>query len=253
MTTELKDKVALVTGAAKGIGKASALAFAREGANLILADLEEEEGRKTELLAQKEGVETLFIKADISKADQVDSLVSKAVDKFGKIDCAHNNAGVEGTRLLTSELDEDSFDKVIMTNLKGTWLCMRKELEQMLKQGGGSIVNTASIAAFVGLGGLSAYTASKHGIVGLTKASALEYAKQKIRINAVCPGPIETEMVENTLKENPQLKEALLALGPQGRIGKPEEVAAAVIWLSSPKASFVTGSALVVDGGWTAQ
>ena len=253
MTTSLQDKVVLVTGAASGIGKATALAFAKQGAKLALADLDETGGKETEAEAKKLGAETIFVKTDISSAEQVDNLIEKTVDTFGRIDCAHNNAGIEGKRIATTELDENTFDKVISTNLKGTWLCMKKELAQMLKQGGGSIVNTASIAAFVGLNGLSAYTASKHGIVGLTKAAALEYAKQKIRVNAVCPGPIQTPMVENTVKDNPQLQATILALQPQGRIGSPDEVANAVLWLSSQDASFVTGHAMVVDGGWTAQ
>lgn len=253
MTTSLKDKVALVTGAAQGIGRATAIAFAKEGASVCLSDMDEEKGQATENDVKALGVETLFVKADISMVEDVESLIEKAVARFGKIDCAHNNAGIQGIRIPLSELDESSFDQVIKTNLKGTWLCMKSELKQMLKQGGGSIVNTASIAACVGLGGLSAYTASKHGIVGLTKSAALEYAKQKIRVNAICPGPIDTKMVEDTVKNDPKLEATILAMQPQGRIGNPEEVASAVIWLSSPEASFVTGHAMVVDGGWTAQ
>ena len=250
MTTELKDKVALVTGASSGIGRASALAFAEKGANVAIADIDEEGGRQTEEEVKKLGVDTIFVKTNVSNASDVNNLIEKTVQKFGRIDCAHNNAGIEGARIPTVDLDESTFDNVITTNLKGTWLCMKSELAQMLKQGGGSIVNTASIAAFVGLGGLSAYTASKHGIVGLTKTAALEFAKQKIRVNAVCPGPIKTPMLE---KQDPQLQATILALQPQGRIGSPEEVATAVVWLSSNDASFVTGHSMVVDGGWTVQ
>ena len=253
MTTELKDKIALVTGASSGIGRASALAFAQKGANVALADIDEEGGLKTEEEVKALGVRTLFLKTDVSSAEEVKNLIDKTVEKFGRIDCAHNNAGIEGNRIPTTDLDEATFDKVITTNLKGTWLCMKSELSQMLKQGGGSIVNTASIAAFVGLGGLSAYTASKHGIVGLTKTAALEYAKLKIRVNAVCPGPIQTPMMEKTVNQDPKLHATILALQPQGRIGSPEEVATAVIWLSSNEASFVTGHSMVVDGGWTVQ
>ena len=253
MTSAMKGKVALVTGAAQGIGKASAVAFAEQGANVVLADVNDSGGKEVESMINNMGIETLFVKTDISNSAQVDNLISQAVEKFGRIDCAHNNAGIEGDRIPTTDLDEETFDKVLSVNLKGTWLCMKREIEQMLKQGGGSIVNTASVAAFVGLGGLSAYTASKHGIVGLTKTAAIEFAKQKIRVNAVCPGPVKTEMLSKTFESNPKLEATVLAMEPQGRIGNPEEVASAVIWLSSEQSSFVTGTSLVVDGGWTAQ
>ncbi|MBZ0188636.1 MAG: SDR family oxidoreductase [Candidatus Obscuribacterales bacterium] len=253
MLGKFVDKVALVTGAASGIGRATALAFAKEGASLALADLDEKKGNETKSQVESLGAKAIFVKTDIACASQVQALIDKTIEKFGRLDCAHNNAGVEGQRVPSAELSEADFDRVINTNLKGTWLCMKYEIKKMLEQGSGSIVNTASIAACVGLGGLAAYTASKHGIVGLTKAAALEYAKKNIRINAVCPGPIKTPMIENVLKMAPQLEEAILALEPMGRMGEPEEVATAILFLSSQEASFVTGHALVIDGGWIAQ
>ncbi|MBK9142098.1 MAG: SDR family oxidoreductase [Candidatus Melainabacteria bacterium] len=250
---KFQNKVVLVTGAASGIGKATALAFAREGARLVLADLEGEQGEATAARAREMGAEAFFVRTDISSGQEVERLVASALETYGRLDCAHNNAGIEGTRIPSADLDEKEFQKIIDINLKGTWLCMKHELKAMLANGGGSIVNTASIAGCVGLAGLSAYTASKHGIVGLTRAASLEYAKKNIRINAICPGPIKTPMVENVVKAAPQLEAAILALEPVGRLGEPEEVASAVLFLSSEEASFMTGHAMVVDGGWTTQ
>lgn len=253
MTGKFLDKVVLVTGAASGIGKATALAFAREGARLVLADLDGERGEATAVQARALGAEALFVRTDISSGQEVERLVESALATYGRLDCAHNNAGIEGTRIPSADLDEKDFQKIIDINLKGTWLCMKHELKAMLANGGGSIVNTASVAGCVGLAGLSAYTASKHGIVGLTRAASLEYAKKNIRINAICPGPIKTPMVENVVKASPQLEATILALEPVGRLGEPEEVASAVLFLSSDDASFMTGHAMVVDGGWTTQ
>ena len=250
---QLDGKVALITGAGSGIGRASALAFAREGAKVAVADIVVEGGEETVRLVKEAGGEAFFIKVDVSNAADVEAMVNTVVDTYGRIDCAYNNAGVEGRLASTDEYPEDVFDKVIDINLTGVWLCMKYELPHMLKQGGGAIVNTASGAGLIGVAGMSAYVASKHGVVGLTKTAALEYAKSGIRVNAVCPGLIQTPMVERITADQPQLGEALVAAEPVGRTGKPEEIAESVVWLSSDAASFVTGHAMSVDGGYVAQ
>ena len=253
MAGQLDGKVALITGAGSGIGRASALAFAREGAKVAVADIVVEGGEETVRMVKAAGGEAFFIKVDVANAADVEAMVNAVVDTYGRIDCAYNNAGIEGRLASTDEYPEDMFDKVIDINLTGVWLCMKYELPQMLKQGGGAIVNTASGAGLIGVAGMSAYVASKHGVVGLTKTAALEYAKSGIRVNAVCPGLIQTPMVERITAEQPQLGEALVAAEPVGRTGKPEEIAESVVWLSSDAASFVTGHAMSVDGGFVAQ
>lgn len=250
---QLDGKVALITGAGSGIGRASALAFAREGAKVAVADIVVEGGEETVRMVKEAGGEAFFIKVDVSNAADVEAMVNAVVDTYGRIDCAYNNAGIEGRLASTDEYPEDVFDKVIDINLTGVWLCMKYELPHMLKQGGGAIVNTASGAGLIGVAGMSAYVASKHGVIGLTKTAALEYAKSGIRVNAVCPGLIQTPMVERITAEQPQLGEALVAAEPVGRTGKPEEIAESVVWLSSDAASFVTGHAMSVDGGFVAQ
>ena len=250
---QLDGKVALITGAGSGIGRASALAFAREGAKVAVADIVVEGGEETVRMVKEAGGEAFFIKVDVSNAADVEAMVNAVVDTYGRIDCAYNNAGIEGRLASTDEYPEDVFDKVIDINLTGVWLCMKYELPHMLKQGGGAIVNTASGAGLIGVSGMSAYVASKHGVIGLTKTAALEYAKSGIRVNAVCPGLIQTPMVERITAEQPQLGEALVAAEPVGRTGKPEEIAESVVWLSSDAASFVTGHAMSVDGGFVAQ
>ncbi len=250
---QLDGKVALITGAGSGIGRASALAFAREGAKVAVADIVVEGGEETVRMVKEAGGEAFFIRVDVSNAADVEAMVNTVVDTYGRIDCAYNNAGIEGRLASTDEYPEDVFDKVIDINLTGVWLCMKYELPHMLKQGGGAIVNTASGAGLIGVAGMSAYVASKHGVVGLTKTAALEYAKSGIRVNAVCPGLIQTPMVERITAEQPQLGEALVAAEPVGRTGKPEEIAESVVWLSSDAASFVTGHAMSVDGGYVAQ
>ena len=250
---QLDGKVALITGAGSGIGRASALVFAREGAKVALADIVVEGGEETVRMVKEAGGEAFFIKADVSNAAEVEAMVNTVVETYGRIDCAYNNAGIEGQLASTDEYAEDMFDKVIGINLTGVWLCMKYELPHMLKQGSGAIVNTASGAGLIGVAGMSAYVASKHGVVGLTKTAALEYAKSGIRVNAVCPGLIQTPMVERITAEQPQLGEALVASEPIGRTGKPEEIAESVVWLSSDAASFVTGHAMSVDGGFVAQ
>ena len=250
---QLDGKVALITGAGSGIGRASALVFAREGAKVAVADIVVEGGEETVRMVKEAGGEVFFIKADVSNAADVEAMVNTVVETYGRIDCAYNNAGIEGQLASTDEYAEDMFDKVIGINLTGVWLCMKYELPHMLKQGSGAIVNTASGAGLIGVAGMSAYVASKHGVVGLTKTAALEYAKSGIRVNAVCPGLIQTPMVERITNGHPQLGEALVAAEPIGRTGRPEEIAESVVWLSSDAASFVTGHAMSVDGGFVAQ
>ena len=250
---QLDGKVALITGAGSGIGRASALAFAREGARVAVADIVVEGGEETVRMVKEAGGEAFFIKVDVANAADVEAMVNTVVDTYGRIDCAYNNAGIEGRLASTDAYPEDVFDKVIAINLTGVWLCMKYELPHMLKQGSGAIVNTASGAGLIGVAGMSAYVASKHGVVGLTKTAALEYAKSGIRVNAVCPGLIQTPMVERITAEQPQLGEALVAAEPIGRTGKPEEIAESAVWLCSDAASFVTGHAMSVDGGFVAQ
>lgn len=253
MARLLDGKVALITGAGSGIGRASALTFAREGAKVIVADIVVEGGEETVQLVQNAGGEASFIKVDVSKAADVEAMINKAVETYGRIDCAHNNAGIEGQLAPTDEYSEEMFNRVLAINLAGVWLCMKYEIPHMLKQASGAIVNTASGAGLVGVAGMSAYVASKHGVVGLTKTAALEYAKSGIRVNAVCPGLIQTPMVERLTNAQPQLAEALVAAEPIGRTGRPEEIAESVVWLCSDAASFVTGHAMSVDGGYVAQ
>ncbi|GIX49235.1 MAG: short chain dehydrogenase [Candidatus Tectimicrobiota bacterium] len=250
----LAGKVVLVTGAASGIGRATALACAREGARVVVADTAAAGGEETVARIRQAGGEARFVRADVTRAAEVEALVAEAVAAYGRLDCAHNNAGIEGPLAPTAEYPEEAWDRVLAVNLKGVWLCMKYEIAQMLRQGGGAIVNTASLAGLVGARRLAAYVASKHGVVGLTRAAALEYAKAGIRVNAVCPGIIRTAMVQRMfLERNPQAEERLAASEPMGRLGTPEEVAEAVVWLCSDAASFVTGHALSVDGGLAAQ
>ena len=249
----LDGKVALVTGGSSGIGRAAALAFAREGSRVVIADVLVEGSEETKRMIEQAGGEAIFVKADVSKARQVEALIKKAVEAFGRLDCAFNNAGVGGVRARTANHEEDDWDRIMNINLKGVWLCMKYEIQQMLEQGGGVIVNTASVAGLVGFDGTPAYVASKHGVVGLTKGAALEYAKSGIRVNAVCPGVIRTPMIDRTVSKLPHMAEVYRTMHPIGRLGEPEEIAEAVIWLCSDAASFVTGHAMAVDGGLTAQ
>ncbi len=246
-------KVALVTGAAAGIGRASALAFAREGARVVVVDDDVAGGEKTVAMIEEAGGTAVFVECDVADAGGVECAVAKAVDAFGRLDCAHNNAGVEGPIALTAEYEEDEWDRLMDVNLKGTWLCMKHEIPRMLFRGGGAIVNTASFAGVVGVEGLPAYSASKFGVNGITKAAALEYASMGIRVNSVCPGPIRTAMIDRLRETNPQAMAELLASAPMGRLGRPEEIAEAAVWLCSDRASFVNGHAMVVDGAFTAR
>ena len=253
-----EGKVALITGAGSGIGRASAVAFAREGAKVVVADVAAEGGEETVRAIREAGGEAMFVKTDVSKAGEVEGLVNRAVETYGRLDCAHNNAGiqleVEGGKVrLTADGIEDHWDRMFDVNLKGVWLCMRYEIPQMLKQQSGTIVNTSSTAGLIGMTGEAAYVATKHGVVGLTKTAALEYAKAGIRINAVCPGVIRTPMMESILGDDPELEAQLIEqLEPIGRMGRPEEITEAVVWLCSDLASFVTGHIMAVDGGLVA-
>jgi len=246
-------KIALVTGAGSGIGRATALVFAREGAKVVVADVVVDGGEETVRLIKAAGGEAVFVKADMAKAAEVEAMVQKAVATYGRLDCAHNNAGIEGATGRTADYREEDWNRVISINLTGVWFCMKYEISQMLKQGGGAIVNTASDAGLLGVPQMPAYVASKHGVVGLTKTAALEYAKSGIRVNAVCPGVIKTPMVERITAQRAGRAERMAAVEPVGRMGKPEEIAEAVVWLCSEAASFVTGLPMPVDGGIAAQ
>jgi NAD(P)-dependent dehydrogenase (short-subunit alcohol dehydrogenase family) len=254
MAGSLRGKVALVTGASSGIGRAAAIALAREGAPVMVADMAEAQGIETVNLIKASGGEAAFTKCDVARAADAEALVAAAVRTFGRLDCAYNNAGIAGKIARTAEDTEENFDRIIAVNLRGVWLCMKYEIQQMTRQGhGGAIVNTASAAGLVGSHGMPAYTASKHGVIGLTKTAALEYARANIRVNAVCPGVIDTAMVAGMVSTHPRLKEVLVGVEPVARMGKPAEIAEAVAWLLSDAASFVTGCAMPVDGGMTAQ
>ena len=253
MPGRVEGKVALVTGGASGIGRATALTFAREEAKLIIADMNEEGGHQTVHMITEQGGEAAFVHVDVTQATAVQALISQAVQTYGRLDCAHNNAGISGGgRALTAEYAEDTWHQVIAVNLTGVWLCMKYEIPQMLHQGGAVIVNTASVAGLIGGRGLAAYVASKHGVVGLTKTAALEYAQQGIRVNCVCSGVIHTPMTAGGLSD-PERRARIIASEPMGRVGTPEEIAEAVVWLCSDAASFVTGHTMTVDGGYVAQ
>jgi NAD(P)-dependent dehydrogenase (short-subunit alcohol dehydrogenase family) len=253
LAERFKDKVAIVTGGASGIGRATALAFAQEGASVVVADVMEQEGEETVKIIEDNGKKAIFIKTDVSKAADVQAMVDKTIKTYGRLDCAFNNAGIEGKSAPTAECTEENWDRVIAINLKGVWLCTKYEIPPMIEQGRGAIVNMSSVAGIVGFNGLPAYCASKGGIIQLTKTAALEYSNKGIRINAVCPGAIITPMLERIMAADPKMKQSILEMHPIGRLGKPEEIADAVLWLCSDDASFVTGHPLVVDGGLVAR
>jgi NAD(P)-dependent dehydrogenase (short-subunit alcohol dehydrogenase family) len=250
----LAGKSALITGGGSGIGRATALAFAREGARVAVADLSSENAAATVEKINASGGQAISIALDVTEEAKVAAMVETAVAAFGRLDCTFNNAGiapyqVKAAGLKTAEWEEASFDRMLAVNVKSVWLCMKHEILQMLKQGGGSIVNTASIAGLIGLKYSSAYVASKHAVVGLTKSAALEYAEDGIRVNAVCPGYITTPMTEDTVRRR---GDELMAKVPLNRMGTPDEIAEMVVWFSSDRASFVTGAAYNVDGGYVA-
>jgi NAD(P)-dependent dehydrogenase (short-subunit alcohol dehydrogenase family) len=250
---EFRGKVAIVTGGTSGIGREAAVAYAREGARVVVAGRRAVEGEETVRLLQAQGGEGLFVATDVSKAAQVKALVERTMQKFGRLDFAFNNAGIEQEPTPVLEQDEETYDRVMDINVKGVWLSMKYEIPAMLKSGGGSIVNTSSIAGVVAFPGIEIYAASKHAVIGLTKSAAVEFGKQGIRINAVLPAAIETDMYRRFIGDKAENHATMTAMHPIGRVGAPQEIAEAVIWLSSSKSSFVTGHSLLLDGGFTAQ
>lgn len=256
----LDGKVALVTGAGGGIGRATALAFAGEGAKVVVSDVSVRGGEETLERIRQTGGEGIFVQTDVSQAEQVEALVKNAVEAYGRIDCAVNNAGIEGAMELTGDYEEAEWDKVLSINTKGIFLCMKYQLRKMVMQGSGTIVNTSSIAGLRGAATMPAYAASKHAVIGLTKTAAIEYAEAGIRVNAVCPGTVDTGMVDRMVDQfegdddDALLRETILGIDvtPMRRQAQPEEIAKAIVWLSSDGSSFVTGHAMSVDGGWTA-
>lgn len=256
MTELLDDKVMLVTGAGSGIGRATALASAREGARVVVSDVAVEGGEDTVRKVEESGGEATFIKADVSNPVEVEALANGAVEAYGRLDCAVNNAGIEGVLAPVAEYSDEVWNRVLGINLTGVYLCVKHEIPRMLEGGGGAIVNVASILGLVGFATAPAYTAAKHGVVGLTKVAALENSAQGVRVNALCPGFIETPMVMERGVEagtHPEVHDQISTLHPIGRMGRPEEIAEAAVWLCSDTASFVTGHALAADGGYVAQ
>ena len=250
---ELIGKVAVVTGASTGIGRAAALALTAEDAAVVIADVDGERGEEVAAEIKDKGGTALFVRTDVSDETDAAAMVSRAVEAFGGLDLAFNNAGTEGLTAITHECAPENWHRTLAVNLTGVWFCMRYEIPAMLERDGGSIVNCSSVAGLVGFASIPAYTASKHGVIGLTRTAALEYAEQGIRVNAVCPGVIDTEMVERFTGQQPDAEAALLATEPLGRFGRPEEIADAVVWLCSARSSFVTGQAIAVDGGFVAR
>jgi len=248
----LANKVALVTGGASGIGRASAMAFARHGADVVVADTNERGGTETVDAITASGGSACFVRTDVSKANEVERLVKETVGRYGRLDCALNNAGIEGPAFPTGQYPEAEWDAVIRINQKGVMLCMQFEIKQMIAQGGGVIVNMASVAGLRGLPFQSPYSASKHAIIGLSKTAAAEYAGKGIRINALCPGFIDTGLTKHVIGKKPHLEDKYKSLIPMGRFGTAQEVAEAAVWLCSDASSFITGHSLVIDGGASA-
>ncbi len=251
MNLSFENKVALVTGAGSGIGLATAKAFAEAGASVALAGQHEESVRAAAKDLVAAGHKALAIRCDVADERQVAAMVEQTVSTFGRLDAAFNNAGVQSPAVETADASGEEFDRVNAINLRGVWSCMKYELRQMRERGSGAIVNCSSIGGLIGIPGRATYHASKHGVIGLTKSAALEYASRDIRINAVCPGTIDTAMVADMLAKEPDAMKEIMRDQPIGRLGRPDEIAAAVLWLCSPDASFVIGHALVVDGGYT--
>lgn len=245
----MDGKVVMVTGAAAGIGLASAKAFAIAGATVVLIDINEPEKQAERL--REEGYKAVPYRCDVSDTQAVKEMVDWIVATYGRLDAAHNNAGIQTPQRPMAEITDEEFDRTVAVDLKGVWNCMRYEIIQMLKQGGGAIVNTSSQGGVTGFPGQAAYIACKHAVIGLTRTAAIDYAAKGIRINAVCPGAIRTPMAEELIRRNPQIEAELLRDIPAGRLGRPEEIANAVLWLCSPQASFVDGHALLVDGAFS--
>lgn len=245
------EKVAFITGAAKGMGEAAVRRFTKEGMAVVIAEINIDEATALSEELNSQGYKTTAIQCDVSDNAQVKTAIEKTVALYGRLDYAFNNAGVQARNVLTADMDEDEYDRVVNINLKGVWLCMKYQLQQMVRQGSGAIVNNSSIGGLVGGPGRAAYHAAKHGVLGLTKSSAAEYAAQGIRINAICPGTINTPMVKDMISQGDLSEEHFTKLAPIARIGQPEEIADAVFWLCSPQSAYVIGQAITIDGGFT--
>ncbi len=253
MNRSFENKVAFVTGAAGGIGFAVARAFAEAGAAVVITDVNEGAAKAAADTLTKAGHRALGLRCDVSDEAQVAAAIGETVSVFGRLDAAYNNAGLHAPSVETADALAENFDRVIAVNLRGVWACMKHELRQMRKQGSGAIVNCSSQSGLAGIAGLGAYTASKHGVIGLTKAAALEYARRGIRINAICPGTVDTPMVAKAMADHPAEMQAVIDDIPLGRMGTPEEIASAVLWLCGPGAGFMIGQIVAPDGGYTAR
>jgi NAD(P)-dependent dehydrogenase (short-subunit alcohol dehydrogenase family) len=249
---EIQDAVTIVTGGSSGIGHSAALRFAEEGSNVVVADVDTDDGEETVQEIEEMGGDALFVETDVSDQDDVEAMVETTVDMYGGLDYAFNNAGIEGEASAAHDQPMGNWEQVIDVNLKGVFMGMKAQIPAMLDSGGGAIVNTASIAGVVGFPELSPYVASKHGVIGLTKTAALEYSGEGVRVNAICPGVIDTPMVERSSEEMDNMDQVIAAT-PMSRLGAPEEIGDAAVWLCSEDASFVTGEAMVIDGGYTSQ
>lgn len=247
----LENRVALVTGGTSGIGKATAIAFSNAGAKVVFSGRREQEGEETADLIRQAGGECLFVRSDVSSESEVKELVQKTVESYGRLDCAFNNAGIESPSKPLHEQSIEDFDKLMAINVRGLFLCMKSEIQQMLTQGAGVIINNSSMGGLIAFPGISPYHASKHAVMGLTRSAALDYAKQGIRINAINPGLIATEMMDR-LSATGTSPEQFASIVPMGRMGKPEEIASTVVFLCSNAASYITGQPIVIDGGYTA-
>lgn len=251
MNMSYKGKVAIVTGASEGMGLSTARAFAEAGASVVLADIQVEKAKAAAESLTKAGLTAMAVACDVSSEEQVAAMVKKTVETYGKLDVAYNNAGLQTPQVPAAEMSYEDYDRTMAVNLRGTFICMKYEIPAMLQNGGGAIVNCSSQGGVTGFPGQAAYIASKHGIIGLTRTAALDYAQRGIRVNAVCPGVIHTPMVDRLIGGNKEVEAAIKEMVPMGRMGTGEEIASAVLWLCSPGASFVTGHALIVDGGFT--
>ena len=249
MKIDLSGKVALVTGAAAGIGRATAIEFAKSGASVVVSDIDAVGGSETASLINSESGNATYVQCDVSDIGSVEALVDQTVKTYGRLDMAHNNAGIEGARVPLIDLTEDQWDSVMAVNIKGVWMCMKYEIRQMIEQGSGAIVNTSSVAGLMGMTGSTAYGTAKHGVVALTKIAALEYADRGVRVNAVCPGAVTSGMTDRLMGNDPEREAMYMSIQPIGRFGSADEIASTVVWLCSDVASLLTGVAMPVDGG----